>query len=470
MIDQALMKTMGALVEGAAWRAALRPGARYRPGQPLRLLLAGYNGSRNTGADARVHELVRQLRALLGDRRVQLSVTTLDAKGTRGYFPGARQQRLSAHAFPAQITQLVHEHHGVLACEGSMFKSGFANALSTMMAGALGLARAEGKPAVGYGGEAGHMEPALEQLVRTSCRDAYVLARTEPSLERVRALGIRADLGTDTAWSLDVPSAPGRKALERLGWDGQQRVAILCPVNPFWWPVRPDPVRAARQVVTGRDDGDHARSIYFHRRGADVDRDLEVYLDGLAAGGRAAEGCFRLVLGMEALDRPVCQRLAARLDAPVMVSDRHDWPVIVSVLRHGSLLVSSRYHALVCSLPAGVPSIGVSHDERIPNLMAERGTPQDALKAGDGDLAQRCEERVRALLADPEPVREACRRTTASNLLRMGRMGQLLLAELQRELPDLPVDKTRLDGHPIHGLPALSPALESLLEEVPCVA
>lgn len=465
MIDQALMKTMGALVEGAAWRAALRPGARYRPTEPLRLLLAGYNGSRNTGADARVHELVRQLRSLLGDRTVQLSVTTLDAQGTRGYFPGARQEVLSAHAFPVQLTTVVRAHHGVLACEGSMFKSGFANALSTLMAGALGLAAAEGKPAIGYGGEAGHMEPELEQLVRTTCRDAYVLARTRPSLERVRSLGLRADLGTDTAWSLDVPSGPGRRVLEALGWDGEQRIAVFCPVNPFWWPVRPDPVRAARQQLTGRADPDHARSIYYHRRGEDVHRSLDRYLDGLASGADAARDCFRVVLGMEALDRPVCDRLAERLGIPVLASDQHDWPVVVAILRHASLLVSSRYHALVCSLPAGVPSIGVSHDERIPNLMWERQTPEDALPADAPDLGERCAERVRALLEDPEPVRAACRRTSAANLLRMGRMGQLLLAELERTVPGLPIDRARLGGDPTCGLPTLSPALEALLEE-----
>ena len=34
--------------------------SRWRPGQPLKLILAGYVGTRNTGADVRVEEMIRQ--------------------------------------------------------------------------------------------------------------------------------------------------------------------------------------------------------------------------------------------------------------------------------------------------------------------------------------------------------------------------------------------------------------------------
>ena len=44
--------------------------------------------------------------------------------------------------FPNYVADVVHRHHGVIACEGSMFKSKFANALSTLMVGAIGCASA----------------------------------------------------------------------------------------------------------------------------------------------------------------------------------------------------------------------------------------------------------------------------------------------------------------------------------------
>ncbi|MCZ7681129.1 MAG: hypothetical protein M5U28_21025 [Sandaracinaceae bacterium] len=61
----------------------------------------------------------------------------------------------------------------MIACEGSMFKSKFANALSTMMVGALGLATAEEKIAVGYGGEAGAMDPRSRTWWRSTARPRW---------------------------------------------------------------------------------------------------------------------------------------------------------------------------------------------------------------------------------------------------------------------------------------------------------
>src|SRR2546428_7352421 len=37
----------------------LGAGQPWQPGQPLRLLFAGYNGTRNTGSDVRVEEMLR---------------------------------------------------------------------------------------------------------------------------------------------------------------------------------------------------------------------------------------------------------------------------------------------------------------------------------------------------------------------------------------------------------------------------
>src|SRR5208283_274620 len=41
-------------------------GKRWTPGEKLKLLFAGYNGTRNTGSDVRVQEMLRQVRHVLG--------------------------------------------------------------------------------------------------------------------------------------------------------------------------------------------------------------------------------------------------------------------------------------------------------------------------------------------------------------------------------------------------------------------
>src|SRR3984893_13084185 len=49
-------------------------GSPWQPGEKLKLLFAGYNGTRNTGSDVRVEEMLRQIRRVLGAENVALSV------------------------------------------------------------------------------------------------------------------------------------------------------------------------------------------------------------------------------------------------------------------------------------------------------------------------------------------------------------------------------------------------------------
>src|SRR5437016_13857865 len=82
---------------------------------------------------------------------------------TKGSFEGTRQVYLP-DVYPLFLFREVRQNHGVIACEGSMFKSKFANALTTMMIGSLGLASAENKLSLAYGGEAGHMDGLIQKM------------------------------------------------------------------------------------------------------------------------------------------------------------------------------------------------------------------------------------------------------------------------------------------------------------------
>ena len=89
--DLALQASMAGLIELAATRYAVDPGAQWRPGEPLKLLFAGYTGTRNTGADVRVQEMIRQVRHLLGEAHSELYVTTIDPARSQGYYRGGVQ-------------------------------------------------------------------------------------------------------------------------------------------------------------------------------------------------------------------------------------------------------------------------------------------------------------------------------------------------------------------------------------------
>ena len=463
--DVALEGAMLAAVEAGRVAHALGQGATWRPGEPLRLLLVGYLGTRNTGADVRVSELVRQVRHVLGDAHVALTAVTSDARLSAGYFPGVEQVRLP-DLYPPFLLRETGRHHGVIACEGSMFKSTFANALTTLMAGALGLAVARNQLAVGWGAEAGRMDAALEAFVARTCRGALVLCRNEPSRDILARLGVRTTGGTDTAWTFEPdPPEVGAGLLRAAGWDGRAPVLVVCPVNPYWWPVRPRAGRALLDRARGATPDDHYRALYYHDFGPEDRARFERYLDALAAAVgpfARARGAFVALVGMERLDRRACAALADRLGgAPALVSDEHDMFRLVSVLRRARWLVSSRYHALVCATPGGVPGVGVTFDERIRNLLEGRGQADLCLAADDPALALRLADALERLERERDALAGAVLGTLPGELEAMGGMGLDFADEVARRCPGLPLRALARD--PWAHLPPLGPQLEAAL-------
>lgn len=475
--DRALQVAMAALIEARAEAHRRTPAPRWRRGEPLSLLLAGYVGSRNTGADVRVEEMIRQLRHLLGDDHVDLSILTIDPAWTRGYFRTVKQIEVP-QVFPKFLFDEVARHDGVVACEGSMFKSKFASALTTMMVGALGLARAEDKVAVGYGGEAGHMDESLEAMVRRYVAGSLVLTRNPESSAVLERLGIATRVGTDTAWTYDDPPPERAERLLRgAGWDGASPVLVLCPIHPFWWPVRPDPWKAAAHRLTGAFERSHFRSIYFHAEGKDVERKLERYLSamvGAALAFRAGRPCFPVVVGMEALDRTAAERFAALWKerthgerVPLFVADEHEHPEVVGLLRRATWLVSSRYHAIVCSMPAGVPSVGITMDERIANLMNDRGQASLCLGVEDDALEERLLHAMRTMAADADALRAGTERAVAAHLVRMGEMGRAFVDHVRAAHPRFPLRPGLGDGgEALAHLPPLGARQRGILERM----
>lgn len=92
--DRMLQRSMSAVIEIAAQRQEVSPAPHWRPGEPIKMLLAGYAGTRNTGADVRVEEMIRQFRHLFSDEHLELSIFTLDPALTRGYFQTVKQIEL----------------------------------------------------------------------------------------------------------------------------------------------------------------------------------------------------------------------------------------------------------------------------------------------------------------------------------------------------------------------------------------
>src|SRR5262249_22630244 len=233
-----LVMWVSALIELTRLQWMLGGGTRWQPSEKLRFLFAGYNGTRNTGSDARVNEMIRQIRHVLGAENVDFSVMTQNFDRTRGYFEGPKEFFLRDFSPPFLYGE-TRKNHGVIACEGSMFKSKFANALTIMMIGSLGFASSENKISVGYGAEAGHMDSLIEKMCARYVKNSLVVTRNPESQTVLGKLGISTELGTDTAWTFE-PYFPSyaRKVLREAGWDEKTPILVICSIHLFVWPVK----------------------------------------------------------------------------------------------------------------------------------------------------------------------------------------------------------------------------------------
>jgi polysaccharide pyruvyl transferase WcaK-like protein len=437
--------------------------------QPLRPLLLGYTGKGNVGADIRVREIVRQLRVIFSHAGFEPRLVVMENATLDPVLESLEKVELSKY-FPDFIESQMAQGDGVIACEGSMFTSRFSDLLSATFAGAIGYAVRQKRLAVGYGAESGQMSERLSNFVRHSCDGGLILARSRQSHEHLSSLGLNSRLGADPAWTYDPPEpvlAATRERLRELGWDGQQPIAVVCPMNPFCWPVKVDFVKARSLHERGAFADQHYDGVLFHTVPASAAESLDRYLAALKStiGHMRGTGHFTVLVGMEKLDGKTCARLQSKLDQPIpaFVSGQYPAQEIVSVLHSANLVVTSRFHACVLSLNTRVKTIGIALDERIRNLFTENGMAQWFFRCDDEHLGEHLVNAVdRIREADLEAVHT---RLVQSQIERVGTMGMTIHDEVCRVYPDFP--QSPMPRHWKSFLPPLSARVQAIVHEMP---
>jgi polysaccharide pyruvyl transferase WcaK-like protein len=241
---------------------------------------------------------------------------------------------------------------------------------------------------------------------------------------------------------------------------------VVCPINPFEWPVKASVAKAALHSLTGAYKESHYRGPYFHRAGPEADRAYEHYLSSIAnavAAFRQKKNVFVIMAATERMDARPCRRISEKLGGvPVLTSDDHNMYEMVSILRACRMMVSSRYHGIVTSMPALVASAGITMDERIRNLMNERGHRELLMNVDDPDLEARTLAALEILDRDGERIADGIARTVVRNLKLMARMGVYFEEEVQRRYPEFPTRRGEWSWEDY--LPPMSESLRELLK------
>jgi hypothetical protein len=102
-------------------------------------------------------------------------------------------------------------------------------------------------------------------------------------------------------------------------------------------------------------------------------------------------------------------------------------------------------------------------DERIRNLMRERGHQHLFLTVDDPDLEPKLLQVMETLVAEADSVREGIGNTVVRNLKVMARMGTYLEDVMRRTYPEFPLRSGVLSWEDY--LPPLSENLQKLVEQ-----
>ena len=166
---------------------------------------------------------------------------------------------------------------------------------------------------------------------------------------------------------------------------------VVCPINPFEWPVKASVAKLAIHSLTGAYKESHYRRSYFHNSGPAADARLRALSHRHRQRGRrvpqAAQSLRDSGRDRSAWTPGPRNRISEKLGGvPVLTLRRLQHVELVSILRACHMMVSSRYHGIVTSMPGLVPSAGITMDERIRNLMRERGHQDLLMNVDDPDL------------------------------------------------------------------------------------
>lgn len=349
----------------------------WQKGKKLKILLVGYNGARNTGADARVVALTQQLEEAFGANEAELTVMTLDTGNVAGYF----SERIHLYKFTTifffSLLRAASNAHVAVLCEGSTLTRTFADALCVFYCEAAGIMRRQGKPCIAYGSDVGRVDGWLARLSREMMSDTYFMVRTEASLQNLKNIGLNGHVGTDTAWTFQTPDGEewAQQQLLNDGWDGVKPLLGVAVINPFCWPVRPSLWRWLRSAATG-DHSQQYDKMYFFSTSEERTRKYQRYLQEMAAAvGRYQQehDAFVVIIGMEKLDTEACLAIEKKLCGPHALYTSLSCNVfqMTGLLRRLTVLVTSRYHAAVLSMEAKIPIVAASFDGRLDGVIRE---------------------------------------------------------------------------------------------------
>ncbi len=375
------------------------------PENAPKVLLLGYNGANNTGAEAKLLATIADIRSLLGPTAL-LTVPSLDVKKLRRYLKEEENLKIVRvpTTYKRTIRRLVREHDLIVLVEGSCYIETFTTALLDAYLWGTRCAAEFGKPCVAYAVDSGQVSPASAERIKVEASTTdLIIMRTYAGAERMRDWGVSAPLevAADTAFLFRTDPADA-DLLEREM--PAASVVGIAAVDFHLFPVVPR--------IWGRPSRCYKWPFYYswtkERRGAAalLAKDFAELADWVIERHDRSVA----LMCMESLDDALANDIFSLMKHPdrtrIFSASQYNASQMASVLRRLDLLITSRYHAGALSLEGHVPQVAIAHDVRLADLYDEIGMKKEFFfEHDDPDLFRKVREKAERLLKDPEGVR-----------------------------------------------------------------
>ncbi len=371
-----------------------------------KILLVGYNGANNTGAEAKLLAIIDEVRSVLGPD-AYLTIPSLNEGNLRRYLkesPTLKIKSVRPSIFFWDIRKFVKENDLIMLVEGSCYMDTWGSALLWYYLLATRYAHSMKKPCIAYSVDAGAASRFNAWLIRREAsKTNLILARTQHAADRLKNWKVKApiEVTADNAFAFH-PNPTDAGLLHRV-WPEASHVVGVAAEDIYRWPVviRPWGPKKFR----------YRWPYYYTHTRASLEK-TELLADVLAV--QADEiienyGKSVALLSMEGLDADFANKVQSLMKhadkTKVFTSSDYNASQMTSILRSLDALITSRYHAGVLSLANHVPQTAIGHDLRIRDLYSDLGIEEFFVDHEDPDRYKLLSDNVGTLFSEYDKMK-----------------------------------------------------------------
>ncbi len=402
-----------------------------------KILLVGYNGANNTGAEAKLLAIINEVRSVLGPGAA-IMIPSLNEANLRRYLTESQTLKIKSvrpSLFFWDIRKLVKENDLIMLVEGSCYMDTWGSALLWYYLLATRYAHSMGKPCIAYSVDAGVASRFNGWLIRREAsKTNLILARTQKAADRLKKWKVKAPIEVTADNAFAFHPDPADEGLLHRVWPEALHVVGIAAEDIYKWPVVIRPWGPKKYCY---------RWPYYYTHSRASCEKSELLADVLAV--QADEiiedyGKSVALLSMEGLDTTFTDKVQSLMKhadkTKVFTSTDYNASQMTSILRSLELLITSRYHAGVLSLANQVPQTAIGHDLRIKDLYSDLGIEELFVDHEDPDRYKLLSDNVETLFSEYDKMRNWLRQGYNQYIEREKRNPLLLKAFLKTHYPE----------------------------------